>query len=280
MNSKLPYDELMAYLYGEMSAGEKKQFEQHLLENPELAGELKEMSQIKKVVGRVKDKEVIDPFFFGAKGTGITWQTARIIGNGILKPAIGLAASISLIIVLSYFTGLHVSNESGYLNITFGQSVERSIMQNDNFVRADQVTDIVNAMLQEEKTYQADRIDEIEKNLNARLTSRYQSQQQEIKSALSVNNEINNQMTTKFVSQMQQDNLEYLERYFELSNSAQQQYVQTLLTEFSAYLASQREEDLRQIVAGLSDLKENQELQKMETDQVLASLFNTVNNQN
>ncbi|MCH8232882.1 MAG: hypothetical protein IIB82_09615 [Bacteroidetes bacterium] len=280
MDSKLLYEELMAYLYGEMSAGEKKQFEQRLLENPELAGEMKEMSQIKKVVGQVKDKEVIDPFFFGAKGTGTAWQTARIIGNSILKPAIGLAAGISLIIILGYFTGLHVSTDAGYLNITFGQSVERSVTQNDNYVNTDKVIDIVNVMLQEERAYQADRIDNIEKNFSTRLTSGYQNQQQEINSALTENAVFNNQMITKFVRQMQQDNLEYLERYFELSNSAQQQYVLTLLTEFSAYLESQREEDLRQIVAGLSDLKENQELQKMETDQVLVSILNTVNNQN
>ena len=280
MDSKLINEELMAYLYGEMSVGEKKQFEQYLSENPELAVEMKEMSLIKKVVGQVKDKEVIDPFFFGARGTGTTWQTARIIGNSILKPAIGLAASISLIIILGYFTGLHVSTETGHLNIIFGQPAEKEIMQNDNYVNADQVTGIINMRLHEERAYQTDRVSNIEKNFNVRFASDYQNQQQEINSILTENAAINNQMITKFVKQLQQDNLEYLERYFELSNSAQQQYVEILLTEFSAYLESQREEDLRLIGTSLTDLKENQELQKMETNQVLVSILNTVNNRN
>jgi len=71
-----------------------------------------------------------------------------------------------------------------------------------------------------------------------------------------------------------------MERYFEITNVTQQQYVQSLLTEFSDYLDSQREEDLLQIQLSLSNLKENQDMQKLETNQVLASIINTVNNQN
>ena len=60
----------------------------------------------------------------------------------------------------------------------------------------------------------------------------------------------------------------------------QQDYFQAVLTEFSDYMENQREEDLRLIRRSLINLQESQEAQKAETDQILANIITTVNNQN
>lgn len=280
MDSKLTNEEMMAYLYGELSVEEKKAFEEKLRANPEVASELKELEQLRKIVGRVQDKEVVDPFFYWGKNTGTTWQTARIFGNSILKPAIGLAASFSLLILISYFTHLNISNRDGYLSINFGKPVVENISNQNEFVSKAQVEDILNRLIQEDQIQFTGRMEEVEQRINTKFASYTQQKHIEIRSAIDNNTELSNQLVTEFISQMQKENLKYMERYFEITNVTQQQYVQSLLTEFSDYLDSQREEDLLQIQLSLSNLKENQDIQKLETNQVLASIINTVNNQN
>jgi hypothetical protein len=71
-----------------------------------------------------------------------------------------------------------------------------------------------------------------------------------------------------------------MEQYFQTSNANQEQMIESMLVDFSVFLREQREEDLRNIQLSLSVLKNDQEIQIQETNEVLASIINTVNSQN
>ena len=83
-----------------------------------------------------------------------------------------------------------------------------------------------------------------------------------------------------FLSQVRANNIRILQSYLESSSVQQQDYFQAVLKEFSDYMENQREEDLRLIRRSLVDLQENQQVQKAQTDQILANILTTVNNQN
>ena len=83
-----------------------------------------------------------------------------------------------------------------------------------------------------------------------------------------------------FLSQVRTNNIRILQSYLESSSVQQQDYFQAVLKEFSDYMENQREEDLRLIRLSLVNLQENQQSQKAETDQILANILTTVNNQN
>ena len=83
-----------------------------------------------------------------------------------------------------------------------------------------------------------------------------------------------------FLTQTRNNNVRVLQSYLESSSVQQQEYFQAVITEFSNYVETQRTEDLRMIRRSLLDLQENQQSQKQETDQILASILSTVNTQN
>ena len=79
---------------------------------------------------------------------------------------------------------------------------------------------------------------------------------------------------------MQEENRKVIENLFSLSNAQQQRMINDVLVDFSAYLENQRQNDLRLIQANFNGLKDNTETNLKETNQILASIITTVNNQN
>ena len=268
-------EELMAYLYGELSETDHSRVETWLKKNPEALKEIEDLRAVRGIMSHVQDQEVIDPFFYYGKGTASIWQTTRIISNAIIKPAIGLAASISLVILLGFLTDFNLSTENGSLSVSFG-STEPVVEKVDEA----QIQLIVQQMLEKEKKYFTSDVESIESGLKTQLASYYEDQNNQLQNALNSSTQTNNEALAEIVKQMQEDNLNYMERYLDLASRSQQQNLEMALTEFSDFLATQREEDLNRIQYNLTTLKESQDQQKLETEEILATILNTVNNRN
>jgi len=264
---------MMGYLYDELTSDEKINFEERLAANPKLLLELNELKGTRKQIA-LKDEELVDPFMFSASGSGSVWMAARIIGTGILKPAMGLAASIALVILLGYFTDLSLSTKNGYLSLSFGK--ESSGMQ-DHYATKAQFDQLLSQMSTSKNQFTS-RLTGIENNVDWRFTNLpTQPNKYEEISRISADNA--KQLSSLALS-LQTDNLNFLDKYMTQSNSNQQRLIEGMLIDFSNYLEDQREEDLRSIEFSLKTLKQNQEISTQETNQVLASIISKVNNQN
>jgi len=270
------YQELMMdYLYDELSADDKVKFENKLANDPALLQEFNELKGTRNQIG-ITDKELVDPFMFTTGGSGSVWMATRIIGNGILKPAIALAASISLVVLLGYFTNLSISTKDGYLSVSFGKTVQVQELNGDNYITKTQFNDLVNEVY-DSRTSFSTRLAGVEDNVDMQFASlSNKSNQQEFQHL----NSQNAKQLTGLATQLQKDNLKFLEQYMALSNTNQQRLIEGMLLDFSEYLEQQREEDLRSIQYSLNILKENQKLTIQETNQVLATIINKVNTQN
>lgn len=267
---------MMGYLYDELTTDEKEIFEEELSANPDLMKELNELKATRSQIS-LKDKELVDPFMFSSNGSGSVWMAARIIGNGILKPAIGLAASISLLLLLGYATNLSVSTENGYLSLSFGKNEKTEVQ--DQYITKVQFSELLRQMDESNNQYSnqftgfKDNVDMQFASLSAQSNISGLQEVQKLSSD-------NARHLSDLASRLQNDNLLFLEKYIAQSNTNQQRLIEGMLVDFSDYLKDQREEDLRSIEYSLQILQQNQELSTQETNQVLASIISKVNSQN
>ncbi len=275
METKDNRELLMGYLYGEMSTDEKKKFEDILTTHPDLREELDTFKNIRTNIS-IKDEEVVDPFMYAGSRSVSLGSTARIVSKVILRPAIGLAASISLFLLIGYFTGLKISTEKGYLSVSFGQSV-----QDEDYVSPDRFEKLEKEFTNY-RSSMGNQFTDFRETVEVKFASLPEEEFTNQKE-----NEIYNRITSQnseqlysLVSRLQKDNLRFMEQYFQTSNANQGQMIESMLVDFSVFLREQREEDLRKIQLSLSVLKNDQEIQILETKEVLASIINTVNSQN
>ena len=273
METRSDQELMMEYLYGELSTEERTKFENELSKNPDLQQELNELQRTRDQIA-MTDKELVDPFMFATGGSGSVWMATRIITNGILKPAIGLAATISVVLLLGYFTNTSISTKEGYLSVSFGKSLDQSAV-NDQYITKAQFDEVMGKISDTELNFTS-RLNGVESSVDMRLTN--------MSSASNAKDSQTNtqgaEQLTNFASQLQRDNLSFLEQYMAQSNTNQQRLIESMLIDFSEILQEQREEDLRGIQYSLETLNDNQELAAQETNQVLASIINKVNTQN
>jgi hypothetical protein len=77
----------------------------------------------------------------------------------------------------------------------------------------------------------------------------------------------------EFVAQLQTDNLKLMKDYLQLSSEGQKQYVETLLVDFSKYLQEQRKQDVQFFQSSMSNMQQNTDQFKKETEQILTTLI-------
>ena len=275
MATKPRKEDLIAYLYGELTDAENRQIEEWLKSNPESSKEMEDLKSMRSLMAQVPDQEVLDPLFYTGDGKIKFWHFSRILSNTIIKPAVGLAAAVSFMLFMGYVTNLNISTEKGFLTVSFGGGDVRTEQVDEQ-----QIEQIVQAMLSEQRTLLTSDVQNIEEGLKNQLDSYDNEKNNQFQTTLANDSETSNQVISEFIKQMQEDNLEYLERYLEVTSRNQEQNLQLALTEFAQILARQREEDLNRIEYNLTTLKETQDLQKFQTDQALATILNTVSNEN
>jgi hypothetical protein len=268
METRTDKELLMEYLYDELSTEERDAFEVRLAGDAGLRKELSDLRNIRLQI-ELDDEEVVDPFVFSSGGSNSVWLTSRIIGNAVLKPLIGLAAGICLIITLGYLTKAHVSTQDGYLSISFGKTEQP--LPAEEFITKAQFEKLVSEFDRSKKNADV-QLARLSESMDTRLAGFSESSRED--------KEVNVKPLSELALQLQKDNLQFLERYMAQSTVNQERMIENMLVDFSDFLREQRQEDLRNIQYSLKTLKENQELTELETNQVLASILTKVNTQN
>lgn len=266
MNAKPDDSVLIAYLYGELDADEKKRVEEYLEANPEALKELQLLQKLRKHLSAVTDKEVIPPPIVWKPATQRFWQMPYF------KRLTGIAASVTVLLFAGWLTGLTVRVAGGELRIGFGQPV----------VRPDSpTTEDVQRMI-------AESIEENNHTLVSGWATAEQRLTESIRQSLTSNTFANRDELVKqvaratrdqvhdYVAALQQENARMMKDYLTLSASEQQQVIEELLVDFSRYLNQQRANDLQVLQTRLASIEQNTDLFKQETEQILTSIIASV----
>jgi hypothetical protein len=270
--------ELITYLYDEMSTEERQQFEIAMENNPELKREFEELKEMRQGLAQIQDKEVMEPFFLWGKQGSDSWASMFKRRNLLMfKPFIAVAASFVIVLLIGYMTNFSITYQDQSLYIGFNK--DKKIGSETNYT-SEQVAQLVNEEIAKNNAYIFSKLTETENNMDTRFASLETSQKTQLTPTYAATDVVTQKELDIFLSNVRSNNLKVLQTYLQSSSVQQQEYFQAVLTEFSDFVENQREEDLRLIRRSMITLQENQQTQKEETDEMLASILTTVNNQN
>ena len=275
MNYKPGKDTLIAYLYGELSQEERAKVEGYLNENPAAQREVVEMQKTLKVLGKLPDIEVTPPTFVFDRDKVVVVENKETVYS-MLKVVVGIAASILIIMWAGYATNFRISYNNQTLSLGYGEVVTPA-NQSGELQNIDQ---LIEQAIDKNNQDVLARMENMNDHFNAQLASQRKERASTISTLLKRTQEVNDNVIQMYVSQIREENRQVIENLFTLSNAQQQRTMNDVLTDFSQYLENQRQNDLRLIQASFNGLKDNTETNLQETNQILASIITTVNNQN
>jgi len=265
---------LISYLYGEIDPKEKVELESALEKDANLRKEMNELREAREIIGMLDDKEVIVPEL-----------DIREPRGGVSKPfpvrtILAVAASITLIFIIGYVTGLSFRVSKGEIAISWNHETSG----NNELLTREEMDRIID-----------NKVRELQSRTNKDLDNRFQGFINEIDTKFTSLQEKNSKEINRLVNQKTQDyheqleviatnlrdqNLKSIADFIDVANQQQKDDVRKMLVDFSSYLNQQRIEDLTTIDNTLKSLKENSDSKFQETGVILASLINTVNTQN
>lgn len=262
--------ELLDYLYGEMTADEKVEFEKKLSGDSDLQKELDALKSVRQELDKLKDKEVMEPFSAWEKSRSSGWigsnYKRRII---VFRPITAVAASLLILMLVGFITNFSISlNEQGlYLGFENQTSTEKSIIEEN-------VKDLIRKELVKNNTMLMTKLSESENSSNDKFVALETTVEKAIKTH--ENGAVTNEDLQKFFTSAENKNSEMMKNYLKLTTVQQQEYFKTMLTQFNDFMQEQRNDDLTMIRNSLIELKQSQNIQKKETNQMIASILTSV----
>ncbi len=279
MNYKPNHSILIAYLYGELDKEEKEKVEAYINSSPEAAKELEELKDVRDLLGKLPDKEVINPFYSWRDADSLSDKRLNRVNQwGFLKPVIGIAASIILIMIVGILTNTRINFRNQGIVISFGNQLSQPALISQSEVQNLVKSEVQNQVTKSKELF-LEELQKIENNLDTRFVSNGDHQLSSIKNVIDNQLDVKEERIQKLVRDLQRENLKILAEYLEQAGKQQEFYIQGILSDFTLFIENQREEDLHLIEVNLRLLKDNSDLQFQETGQILASIINTVNTQ-
>ena len=163
MSYKVDESILMAYLYDELSAEERGKVEAHLKEDEAARKELEELKEVRFLMGKLNDHEVEVPKFTFDQPTMVVASS----WNSWWKVPMGIAASITLLLMIGYLTSFRISTGEGGFKVAFGESEPR-----EEFYTKSQVESIVADALAANNQLVNQKLNDVENTLVTRVSKK------------------------------------------------------------------------------------------------------------
>ena len=260
---------LIDYLYGELSAAESARVEQYLREHPEEKAKLAGLADTRTLLTTYADKEVIVP-------TDLEKDRKRVgsLQVPLVRWTLGVAASIGLLLLLAYIVDLKIELSSNELSMQFGEQQE----QPPGTVTMEQLQATISGAL--EANYEKQ--EQLMHTFRHEWESKQAEDEKRYKDGLQkwAENYLRDQKAGlgKYVEGLEQNQQQVIDTYFAHAAIQQQAYMKDLLMDFASYMDEQRKQDKEFYLNRLIDLKISSDIRQQETEQVLTSIINTVNN--
>ncbi len=255
---------LVAYHYGELEGEERARVEAWLQQHPDERKRLSEWADARGIMAHLRDKEVIAPPIIFGETRRSFWQ------EGYVRWSLGMAASLLIVLVAAKGLGFYASYQQGEMRLGFGApaSVESSLSEQ-------RVAEMISASLKENNAAAQAAWEEDRKNLEDDIRKNVLASSERIDQLVRNVSQGQQERIKEFVSQLEADNLKTMKDYLQMSAQGQKEYVQSLLVDFAKYVQDQRQQDLQYVQSSMTNLQENTDQFKKETEQILTSLIST-----
>jgi hypothetical protein len=280
---KIDEGKLMAYLYGELSAEEKREVELHFQQHPDALKEFQDISFVRSALSKATDKEVIAPPIFmddervAVPPSGLPSGTHGVRGlwAGSIRYAVGIAAAFLIIMVGAKLLGVQMQYSDSQFTLSFGEIKKNELPAG---ISPQQVQQLIDASLARNNDYVQASLNESQSKWSETLkqSTAYNSQKfNEVSkhAAAATQEEIR-----QFMERMRSENNNAVQEYLRLSSNEQQQYIEGLLIDFSKYMQEQRNSDLNLVNTRLTSLEQENNQFREEAGQILTSLITNSTN--
>ena len=275
MSYKPDESTLIAYLYNELDSKERVAVEEYLKANPEMKKELDELKTTRELLGKFQDTEVEEPTFVFNPTNSVLVPSKNAIA-GYVQVLLAVAACITILMLVGYFTQFNVTMDETGLRMGYG--VKEMPAEQESLSR-EAIQALVDASLKQNNEEVLGKINEVESGLNASLSANEEALRKTNRQMNQLNS-IDEAIIQNYVAQLKRENTEIILGLVESSESTQRAYFNEVLADFSLYLEEQRQSDLQMIETSFNLLKDDTQINQLETNQLLASIITTVKNQN
>jgi len=266
MSYKPDEQELMAYLYDELEGTERARVEQYLLCNPQVRADLEKLGGISRMLGTIKDKEVIAPPIVLGDSSEPFWKSPYV------KTVLSIAASLIIVILVARFADLSLSMNGNEFRLGFGKKATEAVTPQPSLSQND-VQKMINESLQANNNTLHANWEEsqvrLEKSIRQNLVMNSGQMNELVKQASMASKD----QVQQYVSGLQNENLKMVKDYFTLTSAEQKQYIEGLLVDFAKYLQQEQKNDLQLVEMRLNNLEQNTSVFKEETEQILTSII-------
>ncbi|MFT7032285.1 MAG: hypothetical protein ACJA2S_000784 [Cyclobacteriaceae bacterium] len=271
MKSKVNESQIIDYLYGNLSDKEKQFMDEAMKKDPVLKQEIDEMASVMGFLGKSEDKEEIPPAFVFPNEHQ---ASSSFFSSGTFKSIVSIAASLLILLLSAYVTGFYISKDSNKLLIGFNS---------DNSVQSiskDEVKGIMQEVMANYNQEQENKLESLDTKFKTQLESSKSENLNLLKEYMASNSKNSQEVMKNYIQQSNSTNRKMIADFFQVSTEHQQEYLSTVLTDFSKFYNNQRKEDLETIRTGLLDYRDSNDQKQYETELVLANLVDMVNIQN
>ena len=285
MDPKISKEQIIAYLYGELSEEEAQQVAAYLQDHPEEAAEYESMQQLRGSLQNISDVEVTRPvIMLGNQRRGRPFS--GVFQNRFFRRVTTAAAVVLIGLLLARITGLTLTYRDRALTIAFdkgdhptpammarnpAQEPEPRPLDFDS-ARQELITK-VNEFITEENQVLSQRLAFLESNFQDLKKNTQRPEAVAVPEFAGIKEQDMEDLARKISRQ----NLQLFSQVIKASQVQQEEYIKSLFSEFAIYLQSQRVEDLKKIEASLHSLRQESDLKKLETDEAIARIIRTVN---
>ena len=141
MSYKPEKHELIDFIYGEIDPAKKQKIQNYLDQNPEEKKELEALKDVRTIMGSFPDQEIIEPVVIMNQGVS-RWDA--------WKKYIAVAASVSVILLLTLILDVRVGFNDNALSISMGPAttpqVEQAALPEDWFAKQDSLFQYISAL--------------------------------------------------------------------------------------------------------------------------------------
>jgi len=248
---------LTSYLYDELSKEEHKKVKAYLAANSEAKKELMEIQSMQKFMGKFEDKEVTEPSFVFDNSPTVVVSRGKS-SNYFIRSTIAVAASLSLLILVGYFTQLRISSGNDGLLLSFGNSDSEEL---NTSLNEEGIKSWMKETLAANNEDLLGRISEVESGFDAK-TEQLRAANSGTKQLASY--KIDQDIVDKYVSQITQENRDIILNLMEISGRNQKLYMDDMMQDFAKFMESQRQNDLEEIQGHLTSFVNSQEVNPVE----------------
>ena len=271
MEFKVDESKIMDYLYGNLSVEEMQKMQEAISKDEKLQQEIEEISQVMGFMGKLEDKEVDVPTFVFENEEK---KDLTFFYTDVFKWVSSIAAGLLLLLISAYVTGFHVSKNSDGIMLGFKNTDQST------GVSKEEVRDILQEVLTEYNQNHDEKLTALESKLSSDIEASKEENMSSIAAYLTANTEESMTLMKRYIQSSTKDNQQMIADYFKVSSEQQQEYLNTVMTDFTKFYNTQRKNDLEVIKTGLLEYKSTNDLKQYETEVVLANLIDMVNTQN